>query len=64
MPDQPTDRQVRQVLVHPAVWPHLEAWLASRHITLDLLPPGDGDALPTYVMTFPLPVPVAAGGAR
>jgi hypothetical protein len=46
--------EVRQVVVHPAVWPHLEAWLAQRGITLALLSPA-GEDLATYVMTLTLP---------
>ncbi|MFF1604190.1 hypothetical protein ACFVYV_43395 [Streptomyces mirabilis] len=42
--------EVRQVVVHPVVWPHLERWLKGRNITLALLPL-NGDDLPTYVMT-------------
>lgn len=48
MPDRPDE--VRQVVVHPAVWPHLEAWLAGRGIELALLTPA-GEDLATYVMT-------------
>jgi hypothetical protein len=50
MPDRPDD-EVRQVVVHPAVWPHLEAWLAARGIELALLSPA-GEDLATYVMTI------------
>jgi hypothetical protein len=46
---QPTHDEVRQVVVHPVVWPHLEAWLAQRGLVLCLLPV-EGDDLPTYVM--------------
>lgn len=46
--------EVRQVVVHPAVWPHLEAWLTQRGISLALLTPA-GDDLATYVMTPTLP---------
>jgi hypothetical protein len=49
MNDRPDD-EVRQVLVHPAVWPHLEAWLAGRGIELSLMAPA-GEDLATYVMT-------------
>ena len=49
MPDRPDE--VRQVVVHPAVWPHLEIWLASRGIELALLWPA-GEDLATYVMTI------------
>lgn len=49
MTDRPAD-DVRQLLVHPAVWPHLTSWLAARGI--DLSPTQfDSDDLPTYVMT-------------
>jgi hypothetical protein len=47
---EPTD-EVRQLLVHPAVWPHLEQWLAMRNITLSRQQ-FDEDDLPTYVMTI------------
>lgn len=47
-----TDNEIRQVLVHPAVWPHLIDWLSSRGITLGRIPDGElEDGLPTYVMT-------------
>lgn len=49
MTQQPAHDEVRQVVVHPVVWPHLEAWLKQRNITLCLLP-SEGDDLPTYVM--------------
>lgn len=49
MADRPDD-EVRQVVVHPAVWPHLEAWLAGRGIELALMTPA-GEDLATYVMT-------------
>ena len=48
------DDEVRQVVVHPAVWPQLEAWLTQRGITLALLSPA-GEDLATYVMTINLP---------
>jgi len=50
MTEQPTD-EVRQLLVHPAVWPYLEAWLAARSITLSRQQFSEDD-LPTYVMTI------------
>ena len=46
----PADNEVRQLLVHGAVWPHLVAWLDTRGIEVGLMPPIEGD-LPTYVMT-------------
>lgn len=46
--------EMRQVVVHPAAWPALEAWLAARGIALCLLPL-DGDDLPTYVMQLTTP---------
>jgi hypothetical protein len=49
MPER-SDDEVRQVLVHPAVWPHLEAWLTGRGIELSLMAPA-GEDLATYVMT-------------
>jgi hypothetical protein len=45
----PADDVVRQLLVHPAVWPSLTAWLHARGIELGRLPMDDED-LPTYVM--------------
>jgi hypothetical protein len=57
MTDQPApDDEVRQLLVHPVVWPHLTAWLKTRGIIPALLPL-DGDDLPTYVMTLTDPAP-------
>ncbi|WP_228981436.1 hypothetical protein [Streptomyces sp. DH12] len=47
----PAPDEVRQVVVHPTVWPHFERWLAARGLVLALLPL-DGDDLPTYVMTL------------
>jgi hypothetical protein len=44
----PAPNEVRQVLVHPVVWPALEAWLAGRGI--DLCPVPVEDDLPTYCM--------------
>lgn len=55
----PADDEVRQLLVHPSVWPDLVAWLAGRGINVGLMPPVE-DELPTYVMTprgFPQPSP-------
>ena len=43
--------EFRQVVVHPVVWPHLEAWLRQRNISLNLLSFKEDD-LPTYVMGF------------
>lgn len=51
MPDteaHPADK-VRQLLVHPAVWPHLASWLKARSIELSKQQFADDD-LPTYVM--------------
>lgn len=50
MTDQPAAREVRQVLVHPAVWPQLELFLACRGITLTRQQISD-DEVPTYVMS-------------
>lgn len=44
------DDEVRQLLVHPVVWPHLTSWLAARGIDLSKQQFSDDD-LPTYVMT-------------
>lgn len=46
----PADDEVRQLLVHPAVWPDLVQWLDRRSIDVGPMPPTEGD-LPTYVMT-------------
>lgn len=46
----PADDEVRQLLVHPVVWPHLTSWLAARGIDLSPQQFSDDD-LPTYVMT-------------
>ncbi|MET9436940.1 hypothetical protein [Streptomyces sp. NPDC006551] len=48
-----TDPDVRQVLVHPAVWPHLELWLATRGLVLGRVPVEDD--LPTYAMVLAAP---------
>jgi hypothetical protein len=45
----PADDEVRQLLVHPAIWPALTEWLRGRGIELGQLPMDDED-LPTYVM--------------
>jgi hypothetical protein len=45
----PADDEVRQLLVHPAVWPALTEWLRGRGIELGRLPMDEED-LPTYVM--------------
>lgn len=46
----PASDEVRQLLVHPVVWPHLTSWLEARKIELSRQQFGDDD-LPTYVMT-------------
>lgn len=59
MTAKPTaDDVVRQLLVHPVVWPDLVAWLNRRGIDVGLMPPVEDD-LPTYVMTprFAIPQP-------
>lgn len=50
MTDHTTDDEVRQLLVHPVVWPHLTSWLKARNIELSAQQFSDDD-LPTYVMT-------------
>lgn len=45
-----SEPDVRQVLVHPVVWPHLELWLAGRGLVLARVPVEDD--LPTYAMTL------------
>lgn len=50
MTEQPATDEVRQLLVHPAVWPHLTSWLAARGIALSQTQ-FTADDLPTYVMT-------------
>lgn len=54
MTDNTAPDEVRQVLVHPTVWPHLQAWLAQNGVALALMSPA-GDDLATYVMTPTLP---------
>jgi hypothetical protein len=51
----PGPDDVRQVVVHPVVWPHLESWLRTRNIVLARIPAEDDD-LPTNVMTIADPV--------
>ncbi|QQN79752.1 hypothetical protein [Streptomyces sp. XC 2026] len=51
MTTEPDREPIRQLLVHPAVWPHLTAWLEARRIVVARLPQGAlEDDLPTYVM--------------
>lgn len=52
-----SEPDVRQVLVHPVVWPHLELWLAGRGLVLARVPVEDD--LPTYAMTLADPGEVA-----
>lgn len=54
----PADDVVRQLLVHPVIWPDLVEWLDRRGIDVGLMPPAE-DALPTYIMTprFPAFLP-------
>ncbi|MGW8679591.1 hypothetical protein ACWGNN_00730 [Streptomyces sp. NPDC055817] len=59
MTTQPAAGEVRQLLVHPAVWPHLESWLASRNITVSPMRISDDD-VPTFVMSPDLKVPVTS----
>lgn len=57
MTTQPASDEVRQLLVHPSVWPHLELWLASHGVAVSAQQ-FPGDELPTYVMTIqPHPTP-------
>jgi hypothetical protein len=58
----PADDAVRQLLVHPVIWPDLVEWLDRRGIDVGLMPPVEDD-LPTYVMTprFPAPAPSDPG---
>lgn len=44
---------IRQVLVHPVIWPHLELWLATRGLVLGRVPVEDD--LPTYAMALAKP---------
>lgn len=44
------DSEVRQLVVHPAVWQHLTDWLNARGIDVNLMTPA-GDDLATYVMS-------------
>lgn len=50
MTNKPATDEVRQLLVHPVVWPHLTSWLAARGIALAQHQFSEDD-LPTYVMT-------------
>jgi hypothetical protein len=56
----PADDEVRQLLVHPVVWPHLHSWLTARGIGLSRQQFSDDD-LPTYVMTPGAAKPTDAG---
>lgn len=47
---KPADES-RKLLVHPAVWRSLEAWLASMRIAVMPFPVA-GEATPTYCMTL------------
>lgn len=49
MAEHPHD-EVRQLLVHPVVWPDLTSWLKARQIEVSRQQFGEDD-LPTYVMT-------------
>lgn len=40
---------IRQILVHPVVWPDLVGWLAARNIALERTQ-FDPDDIPTYTM--------------
>lgn len=62
MTDKPVADEVRQLLVHPAVWPHLTSWLKARNIELSAQQFGDDD-LPTYVMTPSTVAPDTNGDA-
>lgn len=44
------DKEVRQLLVHPVVWPDLVAWLRARNISVHQMS-FSGDDLPIYVMS-------------
>ena len=57
MTDQPEPGEVRQLLVHPAVWPRLELWLEAHGITLACAGQLGEDDLPTWVMTLTRPTP-------
>jgi len=47
----PADTEVRQLVVHPTVWPYLTAWLDARSIDVNLMTPASDDDLATYVMS-------------
>lgn len=47
---EPHADEVRQMLVHPTVWPDLVAWLTARRIALKPMQ-FSADDLPTYIMT-------------
>lgn len=50
--------EVRQIVVHPAVWEPLEKWLGAHGLVLALMPNTDPDDLPTYVMCLRDPAAV------
>lgn len=45
----PAEGEIRQILVHPAVWTALDLWLQMQGLELNLINPGD--ELPTYAMS-------------
>lgn len=45
-----SDNEVRQLLVHPVVWPDLMVWLKARSISVHRTTFSEDD-LPTYVMS-------------
>lgn len=59
----PEPGEIRQVLVHPAVWARLELFLAAYcNAELTLVGQIGNDDLPTYVMT-PIRMPSPNDGA-
>lgn len=48
---KPAPNEVRRLLVHPAVWKSLEAWLNSVRIGVVSLPRLSEDPMSTYGMT-------------
>jgi hypothetical protein len=56
---KPNDDQIRSLLVHPALWPDLVAWLDARGLMVGQLPPGD-NRVPTYTTSPKDPADVPA----
>lgn len=46
-----SDDTVKQIVVHPAVWSNLEAWLLRHNIALVKFANASDEDLETYIMT-------------